>query len=277
MGMETATATADDARLQKLVDDMRSADVDKPTDYMLDWGKPVNGVSDQSPNPLFVYVNETIFERPVYKALIDAFNSAIFIPDTCWDDAVEKENRHAQTIFETFTNTSVFQLGLQYLNETGLIGDWSTFRDELWKLWFGAYSRCKGNGALGSSGFEHVFMGERTEKRIVGGHHSWVIFYLEEKGGEINYNGYKRHDGDLSGVIQYTWLHNLKHVGGFNIGTSPAFDFTIFTVCTLRNPNSKRCRYLLDGYPQAVATFLKPCGENGQEKCISTTYPTQWN
>ncbi|KHN71782.1 Poly(U)-specific endoribonuclease-B, partial [Toxocara canis] len=70
-------------------------------------------------------------------------------------------------------------------------------------------------------GFEHVFMGERTEKRIVGGHHSWVIFYLEEKGGEINYNGYKRHDGDLSGVIQYTWLHNLKHVGGFNIGTSP--------------------------------------------------------
>ncbi|KHN85078.1 hypothetical protein Tcan_03433 [Toxocara canis] len=131
MGMATATATADDARLQKLVDDMRSADVDKPTDYKLDWGGPVNG----------------------------------------------------------------------------LIGDWSTFRDELWKLWFGAYSRCKGNGALGSS----------------------------------------------------------------------AFDFTIFTVCTLRNPNSKRCRYLLDGYPQAVATFLKPCGENGQEKCISTTYPTQWN
>ena len=43
---------------------------------------------------------------------------------------------------------------------------------------------------LGSSGFEHVFVGECCKGGDVGGFHGWYHFYLLEKLGNINYLGH---------------------------------------------------------------------------------------
>ena len=57
------------------------------------------------------------------------------------------------------------------------------FKQELKDYWFQFYER---DSPRDSSGFEHVFVGERDPgDRSVGGFHSWLQLYLEEKAGHV--------------------------------------------------------------------------------------------
>lgn len=62
-------------------------------------------------------------------------------------------------------------------------------KDLLKQIWFTMYSR--GGGKIGSSAFEHVFLGELKRGEIVG-MHNWVFFGAEEAKKEANYLGYIR-------------------------------------------------------------------------------------
>ncbi|VDD94611.1 unnamed protein product [Enterobius vermicularis] len=163
---------------------------------------------------------DDLFERPVYKALIAMYEAKVFSPDVCVKepDMNGFRKQYILNVFDTFTNTTVFQLAFKYLQSIGKAGDWASFRPKLWTLWMGTYSRC--SGTLGSSGFEHVFSGEWKGSKV-DGHHSWVNYYRQEKAGDINYHGYISYDDKLTGTFQYTWGNYLKNVGGFNTGTSP--------------------------------------------------------
>lgn len=59
-------------------------------------------------------------------------------------------------------------------------------RDAVQQIWFGLYSR--ENRTLGSSGFEHVFLGE-VKNGQVSGFHNWVFFSKEEVNSKLNYRG----------------------------------------------------------------------------------------
>ena len=54
-------------------------------------------------------------------------------------------------------------------------------------IWFTMYSR--GQGRIGSSGFEHVFLAENKNNSIVG-LHNWVYLYEMEKAGHLDYKGW---------------------------------------------------------------------------------------
>ena len=63
------------------------------------------------------------------------------------------------------------------------------FKKHLDDIWFKLYRRTKGSKALDSSGFEHVFVGETRNKEPMG-FHNWIQFYLQEKAGKVDYQGY---------------------------------------------------------------------------------------
>ncbi|KAK6031262.1 endoribonuclease XendoU, partial [Ostertagia ostertagi] len=224
-GGTTKKPSASDPDLQILVDNMRAADVDKagPNDYTLDWGNKVSGNKKTSPNQLFAYVNETLFQRPVYATLIDVFNRNLFTPEVCTAEQAMTGFRKAglQQVFDTWTATEVFNLAFQYLQKKGYshATDMATLKTFLWNLWFGTYSRC--SGALGSSGWETCVVGRMPKGTTVDGQHDWARYYLLQKAGNITYHGYFSYVVNLTGTFQYTWENELKQEGGFLIGTSP--------------------------------------------------------
>ncbi|KAK6018681.1 endoribonuclease XendoU [Ostertagia ostertagi] len=206
-----------------LVDKMRLADVDKagPEDLQLKWGKKAD---KKYKDKLFVYVNETLFKRPVYSTLIEVYERNLFDPQVCHADSEMNGFRKAQLrlMFDTWTDTEVFKLAFDYLQNKDFkyATSMQTLKEYLWTLWFGTYSRCK--GPYGSSGWEHVFYGEWKGTKV-DGHHSWVRYYLQQKAGQIEYHGYYVYVPDIIGTVQYTWQKHTKPKGGFLIGTSPAF------------------------------------------------------
>lgn len=77
------------------------------------------------------------------------------------------------------------------------------------EVWFGNYSRKQSDQNFGSSGFEHVFLGE-TRSSGVTGFHNWLQFYFLEKAGDLEYYGYVR-ENEVSIVyrILNAWLLKL--------------------------------------------------------------------
>jgi len=198
-GTAAAATASTDPNLQKLVNDMWSADkVNRAAqgDVTLNWGRHIkwgnNGSGMAPAQPLFSFVNETLFEEnPLYKALIGIYNTTgLFHPPVCTTEPSTTGDR--LDTFNSFlyqvTNTTVFKKAYQYLYSKGKGGDsWDAFYPQLFDMWFGTYSRC--STTIGSSGWEHVFSGELRES-IVDGHHNWVRYYLEQKAGNVVYHGY---------------------------------------------------------------------------------------
>ncbi|CAJ0943882.1 unnamed protein product, partial [Mesorhabditis belari] len=269
------TQPADDADLQAVVDSMRAADTDRAldSDYTLDWGNKVSGTKDVSPNPLFKQLNEDVFNRPIYQKQIYIYDQQYFHADTCIQEPGMSGFRKAAVMdwLNTVYNTTIFQQAYRYLLKKGKCTDQNDLQTKLFMLWFGTYNRCTSNKSiLGSSGWEHVFCGEWKEN-TVDGHHSWVNYYRQEKAGQINYYGYYSYEKQLTGTFQYQWSKAFKKTGGFLIGTSPAFDFSLLSICVLTHPNSANCKFTLDGFHLGVTSYTEACDAG---TCISTAYPT---
>ncbi|CAH1266493.1 ENDOU [Branchiostoma lanceolatum] len=102
------------------------------------------------------------------------------------------------------------------------------------------------------SAFEHVFVGETVNERVIG-FHNWVQLYLEESQGNFIYDDFVPDAcGDSIITIDFTWKNKSKTFGSFFLGTSPEFELAIYTVCflagnedgtmvTLGNENRTRC------------------------------------
>ena len=94
------------------------------------------------------------------------------------------------------------------INETftgEITGSKANFKNLVKQLWFGMYPRV--SGKLGSSGFEHVFLGEL--KNGITGLHSWLRYYIEEKNGLMNYLGYIRTRS--IGTVKFATFSSILH------------------------------------------------------------------
>lgn len=68
---------------------------------------------------MFKSVNETLFERPVYKALKDIWDGKVFSAPVCKEELPMQGQKKAlvQKFFETVTKSPIFSITLEYLTE----------------------------------------------------------------------------------------------------------------------------------------------------------------
>lgn len=97
---------------------------------------------------------------------------------------------------------------MRFLANKGFVRqDYYEYKDMLRRIWFNLFSR--GQGKIGSTGFEHVFMTE-TRREDSGstevlGLHNWIYFNAEETKRRVDYLGYiKKIDlGSVSNLEDY--------------------------------------------------------------------------
>uniref|UniRef100_A0A915MJU0 Endoribonuclease n=1 Tax=Meloidogyne javanica TaxID=6303 RepID=A0A915MJU0_MELJA len=259
-----------DPEFQKLVEELWEKDVDRVDEsaITLNWqGKlEKKQVKDISPDPLFSSVDESIFQKPIYAALLEMYKENNFYQQVCEQEPPMNEERREKfvKIWGLITDSEVFKLGYEFLRNHGKTDkNFDEFREQMFDFWFGTYSRCEqheNSEPLGSSGFEHVFSGEWKQGTGVEGHHNWLRYYLGEKAGEINYYGYFEHqNNNILGTFQYKWKGFLKRIGGFFFRTSPAFDFTLFTVAV---ENYAALKDFFNKYPSFKSNPFYLAGES---------------
>lgn len=209
---------------------------------------------DEAPQPL-LQVDSKAYEPLTIAKMRDLFNN--YELDTTTNEHVTPLERKEENDFlDAVMATNVMRQAMLFLQNKGIVSpDPKTHRDLVKTLWFTLYSR--GQGKIGSSGFEHVFVNEVKNGTIIG-LHNWVYFNEEEKAGRLDYKGYlnKLDLGNKGMIVKTRFTHNglNKPVNTLFIGTSPELELALYTVCfELRTDRS--CPVSLGGNKFNIQTY----------------------
>ena len=198
---------------------------------------------DEADYPLFSSVNTTTLRsRATYRTFVALLDN--YIAETGVSERVtDSERREIREFLDAIMNTAPMQYCHKYCHAHKpdvVPASLSGFKKLLQKIWFDLYRRNR-NGRNDSSGFEHVFVGEIKDGKV-SGMHNWIQLYLEERKGDLDYQGYikpkSRNDAPTDGddrilTLQFLWKGVPKSVGSSFMGTSPEFEMAIFTLCFL--------------------------------------------
>lgn len=194
---------------------------------------------DKAKEPLFSWVRDEVLRRPTFRtfvALLDNYEAS-----TGRDEEVTQEEvRENRAFIDAIMETKVMKLAHRHLvSKAKSSNDVGAFKRQLYDIWFKLYRRTRGSRALDSSGFEHVFVGETRGGKDVLGFHNWIQFYLQEKAGNVDYQGYilgKRPELGANShliTIKFKWNREVKPMGSSFIGTSPEFELALYTILFL--------------------------------------------
>lgn len=231
-------------------------------DVLLDEQGRAHGCSSaDAVRPLIAGMNEARLEEPTFAtfvALLDDYTARAGEPERTLDDA-----EHAARIdafLDAVFATGPMAVAMEHVRhhvEPGITD--ADLRDRVRRMWFEPYTnRFSGEDPF-CVGFEHVFVGEDetgpagegTCKDAVGGYHSWVKYYVDQRAGRASYLGHDYEDGladrgigdPREASVIMTWRpptaegeggHELlKKPGGFFVGTRPECDVAMGTVALL--------------------------------------------
>ncbi|NXG64465.1 ENDOU endoribonuclease, partial [Hemiprocne comata] len=227
---------------------------------------------DHSPQPLYKHVNEELFSKPTYSSFIKLLDNYQRVTGR-EEEVTAEELREQDTFLKEVMETELMKKLFVFLHQKNRYGSEQEFVADLKEMWFGLYSRR--DGEQDSSGFEHVFSGE-VKKGKVSGFHNWIRFYLLEKRGVVNYFSHN-FDGpwdtypDVLG-LQFSWDGFYKEVGSAFIGSSPEFEFGLYTLCFIARPG-RACHLSLGGHRLSIQTYPWTKSTYGHgRKFIATAY-----
>lgn len=210
--------------------------------------------TDEAPKPLFE-VEPRAFDSPTVAKMRALFDN--YEEDTLANEHVTVNERREENEFvDAVMGTQVMRQAMLFLQNKGIVSpDPKTHRDLVKELWFTQYSR--GQGRIGSSGFEHVFVHEVKNGTLIG-LHNWVYFADEEKAGRLDYKGYL-HQLDLGNkakVLKVRFTHKgvNKPVNGVFAGTSPELELALYTVCFQLRPD-RTCPVSLGNQRFGIVTY----------------------
>ena len=102
---------------------------------------------------------------------------------TVKEDRTRTERNEEDAFLDEIMNTQTMKMTFKFLKDRKIFSkSLSEFKKVLKELWFDVYSR--GNRIYGSSGFEHVFMGEKKNGEVQG-FHNWAFFYEMEQKNKV--------------------------------------------------------------------------------------------
>jgi len=262
-----------DTELVNLFEDLFEGDQNNVADLLIlnkGCSTRIGNPRDCSTHPLFSSVDTSIFRRPIYRklrAVYDNYNEDTGVPE----DRTRAERQEEDAFLDEVLATSTMKSALNFLKSKKLFKKSDAeFRKLLGELWFALYSR--GNRILGSSGFEHVFLGEKKLGKVQG-FHNWVYFYHLENLKKVNYLGHwEAKKLGLRGTglsFTFKWGSEQKPYASMLIGTSPEFELALYTTCLLAR-GSDKCHVTLGGQPVSLTThvFDRP----GGVKYIASAY-----
>ncbi len=258
------------AAVQKLINLERPNRLVPGKDYVIDvQGRNTKsgkeGADDAAPDPLFRYLDPKVFEeRATYKrfvALLDNYQPNVCVPE----DNTTEDTQEAYAFLEACMATPVMKFCYSYckskLKESTSTGmgryafdTEEEFIEMLYRIWFQTYSRSKGCGksngdmdheletgnvqtsskkVYGSSGFEHVFVGEIRSNKVIG-FHNWIQLYRQEQIGNVDYRGTMgKKSNDMILTYNLQWMGSEKPIGSSLIGVSPEFELALYTLIFL--------------------------------------------
>lgn len=210
---------------------------------------------DDAPNPLLSIDEREVYAMPTIEKMRALFNN--YEVDTMVNEYVTPmEKKEENDFVDALLATSVMRSAMLFLQKKGVVtADPKTHHDLLKTIWFQLYSR--GNGKIGSSGFEHVFLNEVSNGTMIG-LHNWVYLYEQEKSGRLDYQGYiKKMDLGTKGEIakvRLTFDKLSKPSNSLFIGTSPELEIALYTVCFQLRPDTE-CPLVYNGKKFTLKTF----------------------
>lgn len=259
-----------------------------------------HGRSDCAPEPLFARVDATKLLTGSNAKLFTLLNNYV-VNTKAPEEYTGAEVREIDSFLDDILDTGPMRRARAYLAEN--LDERFTdeeFRARMWKIWFELYTNHYNRRPVHyCSGFEHVFVGEgkynrRNEQRMgeIGGYHSWLKFYLDEKyARNVNFLGTqyrlrgKGPGNKVMATMRMTWNHMdlegnvvyelYKDIGGFFVGISPECQMAIGTVAFFehkRDRQNKR-RVTIDGVTFNLVLYRNTTehGTNGEH--IRSMYP----
>ncbi|XP_058055531.1 endoribonuclease CG2145 [Anopheles bellator] len=223
------------------------------TNYQKQTSSFVN--TDEAPNPFLAVDEAKIYAMPTIEKMHALFNN--YELDTMTNEHVTPlEKKEENDFVDALLATNVMRQAMLFLQKKGIVtADPKTHHELLKTIWFTLYSR--GNGKIGSSGFEHVFLNEVSNGTMIG-LHNWLYVYDMEKSGRIDYKGYiKKMELGTKGEIakvRLTFDNLQKPSNSLFVGTSPELEIALYTVCFQIRPD-KECPLAVNGKPFTVKTF----------------------
>jgi poly(U)-specific endoribonuclease len=276
LGGTTAATTAKpgtvtDQELKDLSLSLHAADVNGAPDAVVNLqGSTTSGSQvDNAPLPLFTSVPDAALTGPTVTALFALYDNYVADVAANEDHNAQEQGEEEAFLDEVFA-TDVTKMAFDFLAAKGYFSDISQLRNYYRTIWFGLYSRA--TGYVGSSGFEHVYLGEL--KSGISGLHSWYRYYLEEKAGRMQYLGYinKILMGDNTLVeMPMLWTGIYKSISSVNVGGSPELELALATTCFLIRPNALCPVMGLNGLKYSYQTYTLAYNGNTY---VGSAYPT---
>lgn len=229
--------------------------LDPQADVLLDEGAKAQSVTSAAAleRPLFARVNESLFDQASFATfitLLDNYTAREGRPERSPDDpGVAPE---IDAFLDAIMDTPPMELAFEHVQQTldpALTR--MAFRTQVRTIWFEPYTNRYQREEPFCVGFEHVFVGEEEDSDKVGGYHSWVKYYLDQRRELVTYLGhdYETEVAQLGladpkvATVVMTWRSpvedrgsgqvRLKKPGGFLVATRPECDIALGTVALL--------------------------------------------
>lgn len=250
---------------------------DAPANFDIDFqGETVfDSNTDNAPGKLINNLDESaLFSQNVFKAMLPLMDN--YDPDVKnLEDHTSEEQSEEDLFLNAVYDTQIMQETMKFLVDKHIARDEQDAKNKIKTLWFQPYFRCGSNcQTLGSSGFEHVFVGESKEGHVIG-FHGWLHFHLEEQADNLNYYGYLNHvhfGKNMYGITDvFVWNNEKKPKGGGFVGTPPELDLAVFSLCALtRSGSDKTCPVVFNGIQFNIRTYINIYQNH---KTIGSAYP----